>query len=286
MVRDDTQARGNEAPSELTDPIRCVDIQLNVKGIKTLYDSFRDYLAVETLDGENKYEAEGFGLQDARKGIIFQSFPPMLYLQLKRYEYDMQLDAMVKVRITYIFDDFFGMILTLPKVNDRFEFPFEIDLGEFLDGTADRTKPWEYELHSVFVHSGNLRCGRNHVLIKPDRSTRWLKFDNDRVTPVTDREVLEENYGGGPLKGAEPQTQEDQDNEMEMSTNAYILAYIRKAAFDEVMAPLTEEDTPLYLSALVMGWWSKIPSSFHFQNGDWMRIVSRWRRRRRNSTRS
>jgi ubiquitin carboxyl-terminal hydrolase 7 len=50
------------------------------------------------LDGENKYQAEGYGLQDAKKGIIFQSFPPVLHLQLKRFEYDVQRDAMVKVR--------------------------------------------------------------------------------------------------------------------------------------------------------------------------------------------
>ena len=67
--------------------------------MKTLYDSFRDYVAVEMLDGENKYQAEGFGLQDARKGIIFQSLPPVLHLQLKRYEYDMHRDAMVKVGV-------------------------------------------------------------------------------------------------------------------------------------------------------------------------------------------
>lgn len=73
------------------------DLQLNVKGMKNLYDSFRDYVAVETLDGENKYQAEGYGLQDAKKGIIFQSFPPVLHLQLKRFEYDVQRDAMVKV---------------------------------------------------------------------------------------------------------------------------------------------------------------------------------------------
>lgn len=74
------------------------DIQLNVKGMKNLRDSFRDYVAVETLDGDNKYMAEGYGLQDAKKGIIFQSFPPVLHLQLKRFEYDIQRDAMVKVR--------------------------------------------------------------------------------------------------------------------------------------------------------------------------------------------
>ena len=104
MVRIDIRARENQCPEEITNSIRSVDIQLNVKGMKTLYDSFRDYVAVETLDGENKYQAEGLGLQDARKGIIFQSLPPVLHLQLKRYEYDMQRDAMVKVRIAYILE--------------------------------------------------------------------------------------------------------------------------------------------------------------------------------------
>lgn len=55
---------------------------------------------MEDLNGENKYQAEGFGLQDAKKGIIFESFPPVLHLQLKRFEYDVQRDAMVKVRST------------------------------------------------------------------------------------------------------------------------------------------------------------------------------------------
>ena len=73
------------------------DIQLNVKGMKTLRGSFKDYISVETLDGENKYMAEGHGLQDAKKGIVFTSFPPVLHLQLKRFEYDMQRDTMVKV---------------------------------------------------------------------------------------------------------------------------------------------------------------------------------------------
>ena len=81
-----------------------IDIQLNVKGCKNLDDSFKDYVAVETLEGENKYQAEGHGLQDADKGVIFESFPPVLHLQLKRFEYDFMRDTMVKVCIyTYIY---------------------------------------------------------------------------------------------------------------------------------------------------------------------------------------
>lgn len=74
-----------------------VDIQLNVKGCKNLTESFKDYVTVETMEGENKYMAEGHGLQDAEKGVIFESFPPVLHLQLKRFEYDFMRDTMVKV---------------------------------------------------------------------------------------------------------------------------------------------------------------------------------------------
>ncbi|EKM55554.1 uncharacterized protein PHACADRAFT_256265 [Phanerochaete carnosa HHB-10118-sp] len=204
------------------------DIQLNVKGMKNLYESFRDYVAVETLDGDNKYMAEGYGLQDAKKGIIFQAFPPVLHLQLKRFEYDIQRDAMV-------------------KINDRHEFPFEIDLDEFLDETVDRSQPWVYKLHGVLVHSGDLHGGHYFALIKPDRETRWLKFDDDRVTPVTDREVLEENYGGEPLNGLVSPMQRNQVRAMKRFTNAYMLVYVRESMIDEVLAPFKEEDTPAHL---------------------------------------
>lgn len=53
---------------------------------------------VEMMEGENQYKAEGHGLQDARKGVLFEAFPPVLQLQLKRFEYDFNRDTMVKVR--------------------------------------------------------------------------------------------------------------------------------------------------------------------------------------------
>ena len=82
----------------MIDPTLRTDLQLNVKGIKTLYDSFRDYVAIGTPNGKHGYQAEGFRRQDARKGVTFQSLPPVLHLLLKRYEYDVQGGAVVKVR--------------------------------------------------------------------------------------------------------------------------------------------------------------------------------------------
>lgn len=105
-----------------------IDIQLNVKGCKNLEDSFKDYITEETLEGDNKYMAEGHGLQNAKKGVIFESFPPVLHLQLKRFEYDMMRDMMV-------------------KINDRHEFPTEIDLEPYLSENADKSQGHKYVLH-------------------------------------------------------------------------------------------------------------------------------------------
>ena len=40
-----------------------MDLQLDVKGCKNVYDSFVKYTEVEKLDGQNQYKAEGHGLQ-------------------------------------------------------------------------------------------------------------------------------------------------------------------------------------------------------------------------------
>src|SRR5271154_2730509 len=77
------------------------DVQLNVRGMRNLHESFRDFVAVETLEGQNKYQTEGLGLQDAKKGTLFWSFPPVLHLQLRRFEYDFQSGNMIKVYIAY-----------------------------------------------------------------------------------------------------------------------------------------------------------------------------------------
>jgi ubiquitin carboxyl-terminal hydrolase 7 len=74
-----------------------IDIQLNVKGPKTLRESFQTHLLKAMLAGENKYHTEGLGPQEAEKGVTFLSFPPILYIQLKRFEYNPKDKRLVKV---------------------------------------------------------------------------------------------------------------------------------------------------------------------------------------------
>ena len=120
-------------------------------------------------------------------------------------------------------------------------------MAEFLDESADRSESHVYRLHGVLVHSGDLHGGHYFALIKPDRETRWLKYDDDRVTPVTDREVLEENYGGE-LSNGLVNNQRNPVRQLKRFTNAYMLVYIRDSAIDDVLAPFADKDTPLHLS--------------------------------------
>ncbi|KAI9182836.1 ubiquitin-specific protease ubp15 [Blastocladiella emersonii ATCC 22665] len=211
------------------------DIQLNVKGMKTVQDSFRDYIQVETLEGDNKYMAEGHGLQDAKKGVVFTKFPPVLHLQLKRFEYDFMRDAMV-------------------KINDRYEFPLVLELDDFLtdDGydQADAAAPvsHKYHLHGVLVHSGSVDAGHYCAFVRPSRANKWFKFDDDKVIPVTQKEVTEDNFGGEYPVPPGTRTM----NRLGASrgiihkrfTNAYMLVYIRESDYDKVLCDVTEGDVP------------------------------------------
>jgi len=215
------------------------DIQLNVRGNKNLHESFMDYIQVETLEGENKYDAgQPYGLQDAKKGVIFESFPPVMHLQLKRFEYDINRDAMM-------------------KVNDRHEFPDEFDASPYLSSDADKSEPWIYQLHGVLVHSGDFNAGHYYAFLKPSKDGFFYKFDDDRVTRATMKEVLEENYGGeyaanqmnGNAGVRQPYTRGYSNKR---SMNAYMLVYLRKSRMDRVLVDVTENEVPSHLERRIV----------------------------------
>jgi ubiquitin carboxyl-terminal hydrolase 7 len=65
--------------------------------MKNLHDSFRNYVSVSTLDGNNKHPAGRYGPQDAVLGISLLLLPPVLHMQLRNFKYDPVQDCMVKV---------------------------------------------------------------------------------------------------------------------------------------------------------------------------------------------
>ncbi|KAK4480450.1 hypothetical protein RD792_013523, partial [Penstemon davidsonii] len=208
------------------------DLQLDVKGCKDVYASFDKYVEVERLEGDNKYHAEQFGLQDARKGVLFIDFPPVLQLQLKRFEYDFVRDTMV-------------------KINDRYEFPLQLDLdrdnGKYLSPDADRSVRNLYTLHSVLVHSGGVHGGHYYAYIRPTLSDHWFKFDDERVTKEDVKRALDEQYGG---EEELPQTNPGFNNspfKFTKYSNAYMLVYIRETDKEKIICNVDEKDIAEHL---------------------------------------
>ncbi|CAN6439956.1 unnamed protein product [Victoria cruziana] len=208
------------------------DLQLDVKGCRDVYASFDKYVEVERLEGDNKYHAEQHGLQDAKKGVLFINFPPVLQLQLKRFEYDFMRDTMV-------------------KINDRYEFPLQLDLdrenGKYLSPDADSSVRNLYTLHSVLVHSGGVHGGHYYAFIRPTLSDQWYKFDDERVTKEDTKRALEEQYGG---EEELPQTNPGFNNtpfKFTKYSNAYMLVYIRESDKEKVICNVDEKDIAEHL---------------------------------------
>ncbi|XP_032580109.1 ubiquitin carboxyl-terminal hydrolase 7 isoform X2 [Drosophila sechellia] len=187
------------------------DIQLNIKDKKNIYESFQDYVAPETLEGDNKYDAGVHGLQEASKGVIFTSFPPVLHLHLMRFQYDPVTDSSI-------------------KYNDRFEFYEQINLDRYLAESENTLA--DYVLHAVLVHSGDNHGGHYVVFINPKADGRWFKFDDDVVSSCRKQEAIEQNYGG----------MDDEISFHAKCSNAYMLVYIRQSELDRVLGDITESE--------------------------------------------
>lgn len=190
------------------------DIQLNIKGKLNIEESFKDYVATELLNGDNRYDAGEYGLQDAEKGVIFSSFPPVLHLHLMRFQYDPITDNSI-------------------KFNDRFEFSDVIKLDKFLE-QPEKT-PATYILHAVLVHSGDNHGGHYVVFLNTDGKGKWCKFDDDVVSCCKKEEAINQNYGGD-------------DDDLNLNTrncsNAYMLVYIRESELKNVLQEVAAEDIP------------------------------------------
>eukprot|EP00667_Euglena_gracilis_P000410 EG_transcript_409 len=88
------------------------DLSVCIKGYRNVEESLAGSLKPERLDGSNKYDAEEYGPQDADAGTLYLSFPPILTLHLKRFQFDLNT-------------------MRQEKLDDHFEFGPLLDVGRF-----------------------------------------------------------------------------------------------------------------------------------------------------------
>ena len=97
--------------------------------------------------------------------------------------------------------------------------------------------PSTYLLHAVLVHSGDNHGGHYVVFINPKCDGKWCKFDDDVVSRCTEKEAIQNNFGGA-----------DDDGSTRQSTNAYMLVYVRKSQLkDNILCEVKETHIPTAL---------------------------------------
>eukprot|EP01017_Pseudomicrothorax_dubius_P020991 TRINITY_DN22747_c0_g1_i2.p1 TRINITY_DN22747_c0_g1~~TRINITY_DN22747_c0_g1_i2.p1 ORF type:complete len:613 (+),score=109.33 TRINITY_DN22747_c0_g1_i2:60-1841(+) len=207
-----------DCQSTRTEPF--IDIQLTVKDKKTIRESLEELIAEETLDGDNKYETEKFGKQRAVKGVIFESLPPVILFQLKRFEFDCQTMAN-------------------RKICSRFEYEEEIDLEMLLKVR----RPAKYRLFSVLVHSGHSAShGHYFAYIRPFLK-KWLLFNDEIVEEASHFQVFNCNFGGSFESFNNTScglSREEQPN----PTTAYMLVYVSEEAVPNLFVLVQPSEVP------------------------------------------
>ncbi|XP_028290959.1 ubiquitin carboxyl-terminal hydrolase 9X isoform X3 [Gouania willdenowi] len=222
-------------------------LNVDIRNHQNLLDSMEQYVKGDLLEGANAYHCEKCNKKvDTVKRLLIKKLPPVLAIQLKRFDYDWERECAI-------------------KFNDYFEFPRELDMEPYtvagvakLEGddvnpenqVIQQNEPSEptlpgsskYRLVGVLVHSGQASGGHYYSYIiqrngGDGEKNRWYKFDDGDVTEckMDDEEEMKNQCFGGEYMG------EVFDHMMKRMSyrrqkrwwNAYILFYERMDSLDK-----------------------------------------------------
>lgn len=147
-----------------------VNISLDIRNKKHLFNALDSYTKVYTLDDDNKYFCEEYNRKiKVQKQHLIKDLPQNLVFVLNRFEYDSNMHQR-------------------KKLNDYLEFPFELNMQRWMVksdqlGHRDR-KDLDYILTGVLVHSGVAESGHYYSYIKD--GDKWFEY-NDTI--VTQKEI-------------------------------------------------------------------------------------------------
>ena len=170
--------------------------------------------------------------------------PPILVIQLKRFDYDYERMCLI-------------------KFNDYFEFPRELDMepytvgglakieGEAVDcdpSDLDGRQVRKYRLRGIVVHSGQASGGHYYSFIRnkdSDGEFRWYKFDDGDVTEIKmddDEELKAQCYGGEYMSEVfDPLVKRMSYRKQKRWWNAFMLFYTRLDYVEDENTSLMKE---------------------------------------------
>jgi len=125
----------------------------------SLYDCFDLYVEGEVLDGDNKVFNEKTNTkEDMRKNISFWSFPTILVIDIKRFNYQNRKNQ---------------VLVTFPLEN--------LNLSKYVSGYNKES--FVYDLYGVCNHSGNVLGGHYTSFVK-NANDKWYHFNDTSVAEV------------------------------------------------------------------------------------------------------
>ncbi|XP_076857710.1 ubiquitin carboxyl-terminal hydrolase 9X isoform X7 [Brachyhypopomus gauderio] len=189
-------------------------LNVDIRNHQNLLDSMEQYVKGDLLEGANAYHCEKCNKKvDTVKRLLIKKLPPVLAIQLKRFDYDWERECAI-------------------KFNDYFEFPRELDMEPYtvagvakLEGSDVHPENQQviqqnevsevevscssrYRLVGVLVHSGQASGGHYYSYIiqrnggagrGEGERNRWYKFDDGDVTECKmddDEEMKNQCFGG------------------------------------------------------------------------------------------
>jgi len=203
-------------------PSHFYELDLALAGNKTIADCLADFLKVERMTGDEKYFCENCcSKQEATRCCKLRELPPVLNLQLNRFQFDMQLGRK-------------------KKLNSNIQFPEELDMSGYL-ATSSQAK---YSLTGVLMHVGpDANHGHYIAHIQEMESGNWFKFSDECVAPLQGKSLrlgAEDEMGGQgrrPGKLGKIMSKAGVQN----SNNAYMLVYMLQESIQEIRAVEAKE---------------------------------------------
>lgn len=181
-------------------------LPLPIKDVDDMNESLRSFLQTQVLFGDNQYRLPDGSSIDAEKSQRIKVAPPVLIIQLKRFEYDMTT---------------FDRI----KINKQFEILKNISLKELMTNEVKNDSDYNYTLHGVVVHRGEGSHGHYTSLIDIDND--WYRFDDIDVQKVDEKTYRQEAFGPSE-EDLKKNNNKNDDFEFYMMSNisGYLLFYI------------------------------------------------------------
>ncbi|CAG8724821.1 19201_t:CDS:2, partial [Gigaspora margarita] len=86
-----------------------------------------------------------------------------------------------------------------------------------------------------------------YALLKPEKNRKWLKFEDNFIIPVTDKEVLESSYRGKGSNVLFLSVIQTCGRNVKRFINTYMLVYICECDIENILLPVQPQDIPDYL---------------------------------------